>query len=128
MELEIKYICNVSHEYILNIIKRFNITTILNHEDNQSIIEFYDTNKIIIGFINYEEIPNNNVYNGNNLLIKSIYYLDDKYLDAMIKKLVKKTYRKFICIYININDKLLDENIIFALKKNNFKGNNTLFL
>ena len=124
MTIKSKVILNDSVEYVLKIIKEFDIKEPINPKHMTEIMEFYDDKKLI-GIVNYLSYP---VLDYEKIFIRSIYYKDSKYIDKMIKLFIKKMKVKYNAIYTNIIQPKYNKNIIDTLLKNDFYGDEYFFL
>ena len=111
---------------ILNLSKIFNLQSPINLNNYEQVMVFYDKKKNIIGFINFIEIF---YYKYTKTFIRQIYFIDEKYLDAIIKKMIKvMEMQKYSYSYLHCDDENFDKNIIDILKSNGFDGDDFLFL
>lgn len=124
--MKAKIIKKPSLNEILNLSKIFDLESPINLNNYECIMIFYDKNKNIIGFINFIEIY---YYKYTKTFIRQIYFIDEKYLDAIIKKMIKvmKT-QNYSYSYLHCDDENLDKNTIDVLKLNGFDGDDFLFL
>lgn len=124
MSLTIKNIKNPNYKVLLKLAKYFNIECIdINYYEN--VLEFYNDDKKLIGFINYIILPS--MYENDRLFIRNLYYKDNLDLDNIIKSLCNYCKSKKMFIKTTFfNDKFTEEckDILF---KNNFIGNNIIF-
>ena len=111
---------------ILKLSNIFILENPIDINDYKNIIEFYDEDDNLIGFINYIE----SVYLKNTkTYIKNINFTDKKYLDIMIKlmiDLMKK--KKYSYTFINSEKNFFDKYLLNILKLNEFVGDDFLFL
>ena len=123
MNLKAKLINNID---IFKLSDKFDVAKNgLKIDDYKNIIEFYDEDNKIVGFVNFIE----SVYlEYTKTYIKSIYFVDKKYLDLIIKKMINVMKKKYIYTYLDSENKSYDDNIINILKLNNFIGDDFLFL
>ena len=109
-------------DYLLDLSKKFKINNTLNTDYYSNIIEFYE-HKELIGFINYLKFPSINHYNN---FIRSIYVIDDKYLDSVIKKFIEIVKNKYGFVYTSIYNNEYNDLIIDTLLANNFEKNDVI--
>ena len=124
MKLKIKNIKNDSAEYVLKLMQTFNIKDTLNTKHVTNIMEFYDDNKLI-GIINYLYYV---VLDYKKLYIRNIYYINEKYLDTMIKQFIIKSKKIYGSIFTNRNHGNFDKKVIETLLNNKFFGDDYIFL
>ena len=116
--------------YLIKIFQKFKINKTLDVDYYKNAVEIYDENNELIGFINYK-IANlwnqktNKIYERS--FIRSIHYIDLKYLDVIIKKMQEILKNKYLYIYTDITSNVYDDNIINALKSNNFEGDEFVY-
>ena len=124
--MKTKIIKKPSLNEILNLSKTFNLESPINLNDYKYIIVFYDKSKNIIGFVNFVE---NYYLDYTKTFIRQIYFIDKKYLDAIIKKMIKvMETQKYSHSYLHCDDENFDKNTIDVLKLNGFNGDDFLFL
>ena len=124
------YILNI---YIFNYFKiKISIFTFAFQNDliyipsYKNIIEFFDDNDNLIGFVNYVE---NHYLDYTKSFIKMIYFTDKTFLDLMIKQMIKQLkQKKYSYALLNSESKSFDKNTIDILKSNDFAGDDFLFL
>jgi len=110
---------------ILNLSKIFNLESPINLNDYKYIIVFCDKQKNIIGFVNFVE---NYYLDCTKTFIREIYFIDEKYLNAIIQKMIKvMEIQKYSYSYLHC-DENFDKNTIDILKLNGFDGDDFLFL
>ena len=73
--------------YLIKIFQKFKINKTLDVDYYKNAVEIYDENNELIGFINYKianlwDQKTNKIYERS--LIRSIHYIDLKYLDIII--------------------------------------------
>jgi hypothetical protein len=126
MNLKAKLINNIDIGNVLKLSDIFDIAKNgLKIDDYKNIIEFYDEDNNIVGFVNFIE----SVYlEYTKTYIKSIHFIDINYLDQIIKKMINVMKKKYIYTYLDSENKSYDDNIINILKLNNFIGDDFLFL
>jgi hypothetical protein len=123
--MKAKIIKKPSLDEILNLSNIFNLESPINLNNYEYIIIFYDKNKNIIGFINFIEIY---YYKYTKTFIREIYFIDEKYLNAIIQKMIKvMEIQKYSYSYLHC-DENFDKNTIDILKLNGFDGDDFLFL
>ena len=98
MNLKAKLINNTDIGNIFKLSDKFDIAKNgLKIDDYQNIIEFYDEDNNIVGFVNFIE----SVYlEYTKTYIKSIHFIDKKYLDLIIKKMINVMKNIYIYIYL----------------------------
>lgn len=126
VKMKAKILKKPSLNEILNLSKIFKLESPINLNDYKYIIVFCDKNKNVIGFVNFVE---NYYLNYTKTFIRQIYFIDEKYLDAIIKKMIKvMETQKYSHSYLHCDDENFDKNIIDILKSNGFDGDDFLFL
>jgi hypothetical protein len=111
---------------ILNLSSIFRLESPININEYKNIIEFFDDNDNLIGFVNYVE---NHYLDYTKSFINMIYFTEDTYLDMMIKLMIKQLkQKKYSYALLNSESDLFDKNTIKILKLNNFAGDDFLFL
>jgi|SaaInlStandDraft_4_1057021.scaffolds.fasta_scaffold32596_4 hypothetical protein len=124
--MKVKIIKKPSLNEILILSKTFDLESPINLNDYKYIIVFYDKSKNIIGFVNFVE---NYYLDYTKTFIRQIYFIDKKYLDAIIKKMIKvMETQKYSHSYLHCDDENFDKNTIDVLKLNGFNGDDFLFL
>jgi hypothetical protein len=124
--MKVKIIKKPSLNEILILSKTFDLESPINLNDYKYIIVFYDKSKNIIGFVNFVE---NYYLEYTKTFIRQIYFIDKKYLDAIIKKMIKvMETQKYSHSYLHCDDENFDKNTIDVLKLNGFNGDDFLFL
>ena len=124
--MKVKIIKKPSLNEILILSKSFDLESPINLNDYKYIIVFYDKSKNIIGFVNFVE---NYYLDYTKTFIRQIYFIDKKYLDAIIKKMIKvMETQKYSHSYLHCDDENFDKNTIDVLKLNGFNGDDFLFL
>jgi len=124
--MKAKIIKKPSLNEILILSKTFDLESPINLNDYKYIIVFYDKSKNIIGFVNFVE---NYYLDYTKTFIRQIYFIDKKYLDAIIKKMIKvMETQKYSHSYLHCDDENFDKNTIDVLKLNGFNGDDFLFL
>ena len=124
--MKVKIIKKPSLNEILILSKTFDLESPINLNDYKYIIVFYDKSKNIIGFVNFVE---NYYLDYTKTFIRQIYFIDKKYLDAIIKKMIKvMETQKYSHSYLHCDDENFDKNTIDILKLNGFDGDDFLFL
>ncbi len=118
MKLKNKNIKNDSSVYMLKLVQTFNIKETLNVKHLANIMEFYDGDKFI-GIINYMFYQ---VLDFKKLYIRNIYFVNEKYLDSMIKIFVSKMKNIYNSIFTNVKHNNFDNKTIETLLNNNFQG------
>ena len=111
---------------ILKLSKTFNLNSPININDYKNIIEFYDENNNLIGFVNFVET----VYlDYTKTFIKIIYFIDKSHLDLIIKEMINvMKKKKYSYTFLNSNNISFDKDTIDILKSNYFAGDEFLFL
>ena len=111
---------------ILKLSSIFRLESPININEYKNIIEFFDDNDNLIGFVNYVE---NHYLDYTKSFINMIYFTDNTYLDMMIKLMIKQLkQKKYYYALLNSESDLFDKNTIKILKLNNFAGDDFLFL
>jgi hypothetical protein len=111
---------------ILKLSSIFRLDSPININEYKNIIEFFDENDNLIGFVNYVE---NHYLDYTKSFIKMIYFTDKTFLDLMIKQMIKQLkQKKYSYALLNSESKSFDKNTIDILKSNDFAGDDFLFL
>ncbi len=111
---------------ILKLSSIFLLESPINMNEYKNIIEFFDDDDNLIGFVNYVE---NHYLDYTKSFINMIYFTDKIFLDLMIKQMIKQLkQKKYSYALLNSENKLFDKNTINILKSNNFIGDDYLFL
>ena len=111
---------------ILKLSSIFRLDSPINMNEYKNIIEFFDDNDNLIGFVNYVE---NHYLDYTKSFIKMIYFTDKTFLDLMIKQMIKQLkQKKYSYALLNSESKSFDKNTIDILKSNDFAGDDFLFL
>ena len=111
---------------ILKLSSIFRLDSPININEYKNIIEFFDDNDNLIGFVNYVE---NHYLDYTKSFIKMIYFTDKTFLDLMIKQMIKQLkQKKYSYALLNSESKSFDKNTIDILKSNDFAGDDFLFL
>lgn len=111
---------------ILKLSSIFRLESPINMNEYKNIIEFFDDNDNLIGFVNYVE---NHYLDYTKSFINMIYFTDNTHLDMMIKLMIKQLkQKKYSYALLNSESDLFDKNTIKILKSNNFAGDDYLFL
>ena len=76
---------------ILKLSSIFRLDSPINMNEYKNIIEFFDDNDNLIGFVNYVE---NHYLDYTKSFIKMIYFTDKTFLDLMIKQMIKQLKQK----------------------------------
>lgn len=104
----------------------FRLESPININGYKNIIEFFDDNDNLIGFVNYVE---NHYLDYTKSFINMIYFTDNTYLDMMIKLMIKLLkQKKYSYALLNSESDLFDKTTIEILKLNKFAGDDFLFL
>ena len=111
---------------ILKLSSIFRLESPINMNEYKNIIEFFDDDDNLIGFVNYVE---NHYLDYTKSFINMIYFTDNTYLDMMIKLMIKQLkQKKYSYALLNSESNLFDKNTIKILKSNDFTGDDFLFL
>ena len=111
---------------ILKLSKIFDLESPININDYKNIIEFFDENNNLIGFINFIESV---CLNYTKTFIKFITFTDKNNLDLMIKQMIEIMKQKnYSYTFLNSDNNSFDKYTINILKSNNFTGDDFLFL
>jgi len=111
---------------ILKLSSIFRLESPINMNEYKNIIEFFDDDDNLIGFVNYVE---NHYLDYTKSFINMIYFTDNTYLDMMIKLMIKQLkQKKYSYALLNSESDLFDKNTIKILKSNDFTGDDFLFL
>lgn len=111
---------------ILKLSSIFLLESPINMNEYKNIIEFFDDDDNLIGFVNYVE---NHYLDYTKSFINMIYFTDKIFLDLMIKQMIKQLkQKKYSYALLNSESKSFDKNTINILKSNNFVGDDYLFL
>jgi len=111
---------------ILKLSSIFGLENPINMNEYKNIIEFFDDNDNLIGFVNYVE---NHYLDYTKSFISMIYFTDNTNLDMMIKLMIKQLkQKKYSYALLNSESDLFDKNTIKILKSNDFAGDDYLFL
>ena len=111
---------------ILKLSKIFDLESPININDYKNIIEFFDENNNLIGFINFIESV---CLNYTKTFIKFITFTDKNNLDLMIKQMIEIMKQKnYSYTFLNSDNNSFDKYTINILKLNNFTGDDFLFL
>lgn len=111
---------------ILKLSSIFRLESPINMNEYKNIIEFFDDDDNLIGFVNYVE---NHYLDYTKSFINMIYFTDYTHLDMMIKLMIKQLkQKKYSYALLNSESGLFDKNTIKILKSNNFAGDDYLFL
>jgi len=111
---------------ILKLSSIFRLDSPINMNEYKNIIEFFDSNDNLIGFVNYVE---NHYLDYTKSFIKIIYFIDKTFLDLIIKQMIKQLKQKnYSYAFLNSESDLFDKNTIKILKSNDFSGDDFLFL
>lgn len=111
---------------ILKLSSIFRLESPININEYKNIIEFFDDNDNLIGFVNYVE---NHYLDYIKSFINMIYFTDNTYLNMIIKLMIKQLkQKKYSYALLNSESDLFDKNTIEILKSNNFTGDDFLFL
>ena len=81
---------------ILKLSSIFRLESPINMNEYKTIIEFFDDDDNLIGFVNYVE---NHYLDYTKSFINMIYFTDNIYLDKMIKLMIKQLKQKKIHTY-----------------------------
>ena len=81
---------------ILKLSSIFKLENPININEYKFIIEFFDSENNLIGFVNYIE---NYYLNFTKSFIKMIYFTDNAHLDVMIKLMIEHMKKKNIHMY-----------------------------
>ena len=124
--MKIKIIKKPNIDEILKLSSVFKLDSPININEYKNIIEFFDNDNNLIGFVNFIET----VYlNYTKTFIKMIYFTDDKNLDSIIKKMIKYLrQQKYSYVFLNSESESFNKNTIIILKLNDFVGDDFLFL
>ena len=111
---------------ILKLSSIFMLESPINMNEYKNIIEFFDDDDNLIGFVNYVE---NHYLDYTKSFINMIYFTDNTYLDKMIKLMIKQLkQKKYSYALLNSESDLFDKNTIKILKSNDFTRDDFLFL
>ena len=111
---------------ILKLSTIFDLESPININDYKNIIEFFDENNNLIGFINFIESV---CLNYTKTFIKFITFTDKNNLDLMIKQMIEIMKQKnYSYTFFNSDNNSFDKYTINILKSNNFTGDDFLFL
>ena len=123
MSLKIKKTEKPDIDTLLNLAKMFNFDNIkISYYEN--IFTFYDMNKII-GFINYCIIPS--MAGKDRVYIKKLCYLDNKYIDNIIKSLCTYCKKNNLTIKTVLDTNKFNDECKKAFYDNDFKGEDTIY-
>jgi hypothetical protein len=123
MSLKIKKTEKPDIDTLLNLAKMFNFDNIkISYYEN--IFTFYDMNKII-GFINYCIIPS--MAGKHRVYIRNLYYLDNKYIDNIIKTLCTYCRKNRLTINTTLQNNKFNDECKKAFYNNNFKGEDIIY-
>jgi hypothetical protein len=117
-----KLLKNPDIDEILKISRIFNLESPIKISEYKNIIVFYNDNDELIGFVNYVE---NHYLNFTKSFINMIYFVENTYLDSMIKRMIEQMKQKGYS-YIILDTDLFDGYIIDVIKSNNFVGDDYL--
>ena len=124
--MKVKIIKKPNINEILKLSSIFRLESPINMNEYKNIIEFFDDDDNLIGFVNYVE---NHYLDYTKSFINMIYFTDNTYLDMMIKEMIKQLkQKKYSYALLNSKSDFFDKNIIKILKSNNFTGDDFLFL
>lgn len=124
--MKVKIIKQPKLNEILNLSSVFKLDSPINMNYYKNIIEFFDDDNNLIGFINYVE---NYYLDFTKSFINMIYFTDIVYLDLMIKQMIKyMKQKKYSYTFLHSENNLFDKNTINILKSNDFVGEDFLFL
>lgn len=124
--MKVKIINKPNIKDILKLSSIFKLESPINMNEYKNIIEFFDDDDNLIGFINYVE---NYYLDFTKSFIKMIYFTDNTYLDLMIKQMIKlMKQKKYSYTFLNSESDSYDKNTINILKLNDFTGDDFLFL
>ncbi len=123
MKLKIKKIEKPNLDLLLSLARKFNFDNI-NMSYYESIFEFYDM-KNMIGFINYCILPS--ILGKNRVYIRDLYYVDNKYIDHIIKSLCLYCKNKNLTIKTTLDTNKYTEECKKAFYDNNFKGDDIIY-
>ena len=124
--MKVKIINKPNIKDILKLSAIFKLESPINMNEYKNIIEFFDDDDNLIGFINYIE---NYYLDFTKSFIKMIYFTDNTYLDLMIKQMIKlMKQKKYSYAFLNSESDSYDINTINILKLNDFTGDDFLFL
>lgn len=111
---------------ILKLSHIFTLKSPININEYKNVIEFFDDDDNLIGFVNYVE---NHYLNYTKSFINMIHFTDKIFLDTMIKLMIKQLkHKKYSYALLNSESKTFDKNTIDILKSNDFAGDDYLFL
>ena len=103
---------------ILKLSSIFRLESPININEYKNIIEFFDDNDNLIGFVNYVE---NHYLDYTKSFINMIYFTDNTYLDMMIKLMIKQLkQKKYSYALLNSESDLFDKNTIKILQQGHF--------
>ena len=123
MSLKIKKTEKPDIDILLDLAKNFNFDNIkISYYEN--IFTFYDLNKLI-GFINYCIIPS--MAGKYRVYIRNMYYLDNKYIDMIIKSLCIYCRKKNLTINTSLQNNKFSDECKKAFYDNNFKGEDIIY-
>lgn len=124
--MKAKIIKKPNFNEILKLSSIFRLESPININEYKNIIEFFDDNDNLIGFVNYVE---NHYLDYTKSFINMIYFTDNTDLDMMIKLMIKQLkQKKYSYALLNSESDLFDKNTIKILKLNDFAGDDFLFL
>lgn len=124
--MKAKIIIKPNLNEILKLSSIFKLENPININEYKFIIEFFDSENNLIGFVNYIE---NYYLNFTKSFIKMIYFIDNAHLDIMIKLMIEHMKKKkYSYVFLNSEDESFDKNTINIFKSNDFVGDDFLFL
>ena len=124
MNLKVKNIENPDLDLIINLAKKLNFTNI-NMSNYKSILEFNDDNNNIVGLINYDIHPS--MAGKYRVYIRNLYYINNTYIDEIIKSLCKYCRKKKLTIKTILDTGKFNDKCKEAFYKNDFKGNDIIY-
>lgn len=123
MYLKVKKIENPNIDLLLDLARKFNFDNI-DMSYYESIFEFYnDNNKV--GLINYCILPS--MAGKHRVYIRNLYYIDNMYIDTIIKSLCKYCRKNKLTINTSLQNKKFNDRCIKAFYDNNFKGKDIIY-
>jgi hypothetical protein len=123
MNLKVIKIENPDLDLIINLAKKFNFDNI-KMSNYEAILEFIDNNNLV-GFINYTIHPS--MAGKHRVYIRNLYYINNTYIDTIIKSLCKYCKKKNLTIKTELNAGQFNDKCKEAFYKNNFKGNDIIY-
>lgn len=123
MNLKVIKIENPDLDLIINLAKKFNFDNI-KMSNYEAILEFIDNNNLV-GFINYTIHPS--MAGKHRVYIRNLYYINNTYIDDIIKSLCKYCKKNNLTIKAELNAGQFNDKCKEAFYKNDFKGNDIIY-